>query len=63
MARKKRLDYANFKREGRHLPDYPDVEKAVDPYNGIVYINLDALPGANIIWLFSPYACSTDNSK
>lgn len=60
MARKKRLDYANFKREARHLPDCPDVVKAVDPYNGIVYINLDALPDANIIWYLMPYLYSPE---
>lgn len=47
--------YKEFKKESVRLSDYPDVLKAVDPYNGIVYINLDALPDANIIWYLAPY--------
>lgn len=56
-------DYKSYKKEPRHMDEYPDVIRAVDTYNGIVYINLDALPDANIIWYLSPLMCSTNNGK
>lgn len=48
-------DYKSYKKVLRHMGRYPDVIRAVDTCNAIVYINLDALPDANIIWYLSPY--------
>lgn len=35
-----------------HEPDYPQVLKFVYPLCGIIMVNLDAQPGANLIRLF-----------
>lgn len=57
------MRYKDYLRITHHMPERPDVLKMVDAYNGIVYLNLDALPDANVIWYLSPFMCSTNNGK
>lgn len=38
-----------FRKRTIHMPEYPDVKKAVSYADRVIYINLDARPGANVI--------------
>ena len=47
-------DYKTFKRQLAHIRDYPQLLKIVDAQNGIIYINVDAVSGANVVLLLPP---------
>lgn len=48
------MSYKDYRRVMHRMPDRPDVLKLVDAHDGIVYVNADAQPDANIIVFFPP---------
>lgn len=47
--------YKDYVKVPCRLPEQPEVLKMVDTLHGVVYVNLAAQPGANVVLLLSDY--------